>query len=814
MMAGLTEFNVASNSLRGPVPTELATLGAGFELFSSEYKKACTLTADLAFDTTNRFDRPVDARVLAAGCDASMSRVTASVLVISACLSFWLASLLVAFHAQLGVIARHMGRRASAPSSGLAFLGIKPADRADAELGHTAAPPLVPLVVRNLVQPCAAGDVPAAGEPNAKLVGYTANKASAPNVVITIDGAFAALDALSAGKNDANAARAVQRVGLPSSATPFVMISYVSTLKRDAVGRASIKAALEVARVAGYKYVWWDWVVIDVNEAAGRPYVQADFEVAMLWAAESAHAVFVVWPTVAIAQQYLTRPWCVSELIASAGRGVVCVLVAQDATLYVSHGSHALQQGMTIVNAKIWLMSLVFLVSFGVVQALPFDVGDAGFGMYLLVPTLYTYISFTALALVRRFLISRGLIKTHSLVFPANAVGELQRASRDDSRAQLVSALRAAGHMRGAMFDMGDAPVCAAVIGVPPAEFTFDQAMLRLSGRGGFWGVVNLRLTAEALADSFSLEVQPGRTVPHRPITGGQASWLSGSPASGSWAAVRAVSREYATELTLCTSSPAPPDATAREPSKQRVQTRDLAPAGCPLASSLVAYTARTVVLRSIVLTGDGLERAFVLLGLVLIFIGAATAGAYLSLQIVWIYDEDELRNEVPGADTAILIAGLTLEALLFWTAAGGLLSSRFTLVGATPSLRTPGLHLLLLAHLLASSAISLVASVQAFNPTRAAWRRSFHLCVFFSGTAWCLVLALAIVVQVAASCVRVLRASASIAAWAALCGERAARPHASGGPPEAFGVIRCAMRFAYPSATLLLGAISARTVS
>jgi hypothetical protein len=35
--------------------------------------------------------------------------------------------------------------------------------------------------------------------------------------------------------------------------------------------------------------VWWDWLVINND----YPYVQAEFEVAMAWATQAAHQVFI-----------------------------------------------------------------------------------------------------------------------------------------------------------------------------------------------------------------------------------------------------------------------------------------------------------------------------------------------------------------------------------------------------------------------------------------------------------------------------------------------------------------------------------------
>mmetsp|Transcript_33504 Transcript_33504/g.78802 ORF Transcript_33504/g.78802 Transcript_33504/m.78802 type:complete len:152 (+) Transcript_33504:1073-1528(+) len=140
------------------------------------------------------------------------------------------------------------------------------------------------------------------------------------------------------------------------------MLSYKSNLKAMAAGRADLRAALSVIEKEGYDNVWWDWLVVDENVAEGRSYVQHDFEVAMRWAHDSATAIFVVWPTVADARNYLQRPWCCAELIAACQRGAHVVCVRDVDALYEPPSTE-----MELVQLRKCLLCLYF-VSFYIVS--------------------------------------------------------------------------------------------------------------------------------------------------------------------------------------------------------------------------------------------------------------------------------------------------------------------------------------------------------------------------------------------------------------------------------------------------------------
>lgn len=378
--------------------------------------------------------------------------------------------------------------------------------------------------------------------------------------------------------------------------------------------------------------------------------------------------------------------------------------------------------------------------------------------------------------------------------------------------------------------------------------------MLRLAGTGGFWGVVGLELSAEALAEALSIELSPGKRVPHRAISGGQASWLSGVPATGSWAAVPAVSPQYATELTLCASAPAPRDATAlAKRSPPVLPGAVMAGKRSSISSSFVACTARTVVLRRILLTGDGFERLFIFLGFVLIWIAVVASALHVGssrfhneikidvqpefiLNGVPIRERIDVRTMVAALfmpnvrdiadfqDDIALFVGLALEHFLYWGIVGMLTSSRFTLVGVAPSLSDPGLYMFLLAHLLASASFAFAVFTQLY--WRAGWLRPIHLCLLVYNVSFFVLLAAAAVAEGIVIFTRALFVAAqgvrgAVTATATFRGAQQAKASAnrdvSRSTPQlfvTFGIVQGALRIGYPSSSLLLGAISARTVS
>ena len=132
-------------------------------------------------------------------------------------------------------------------------------------------------------------------------VPFDEKRSSFPGLVVLLQDARNALLAL----KDKKEQPFVQRYKIDSDRGVFCMISYVSILKRTEQGLTYLLQVLDKVETFGYEYIWWDFLVIDMNE----PYVQSDFEVAMSWATTSATEIAVCWPTLDDAKFYLNRPW-------------------------------------------------------------------------------------------------------------------------------------------------------------------------------------------------------------------------------------------------------------------------------------------------------------------------------------------------------------------------------------------------------------------------------------------------------------------------------------------------------------------------
>jgi hypothetical protein len=186
--------------------------------------------------------------------------------------------------------------------------------------------------------------------------------------------------------------------------------------------------------------------------------------------------------------------------------------------------------------------------------------------------------------------------------------------------------------------------------------------------------------------------------------------------------------------------------------------------------------------------------------GLLLIVVGVLTFVTYAAnapIGCLLFCDENARLPPPPGLELGYFIVGFLLEHALYY---GGvlrpLLSGSYTLVGAQPSpfRGSPGVHMLLLAHVLANTAISVGFVGQMLW---AGWRLIFAIVVLLYGAGWLPLLALAILLQAPLTALHLL-----------------SKP-CRGKEDNLFelGVVRAAMRACFPSATLLLRSISTRTL-
>lgn len=579
----------------------------------------------------------------------------------------------------------------------------------------------------------AANTAPAARKPHraSSLQPYRGGHAVAKYVVVSTEvalGALGALDtatdegsALDMGALEKRAKRGVVRMLLPKG-DAFAMLSYTSALKRSRNGRAMLRGALEHMRARGFDLVWWDWLIVDEGE--GRPYVQAEFESAMQWAAEYAARVFVAWPTSAGARYYLSRPWCVAELAAAVRRDAHEVLLWEEPGAYASGGrvggrtffgglACAMLVGFVYVSLvasafldargpptydvasrrtalsdehrneralRVWLGSwiayqiacfVIFVGAMGVVRALRAD-GD--FALYA------EEYPMDMLLLLQHMTAGAHRVPPHSSpeasgaavrggapggaavpssVARGNGTVPGAAAAAPSSQGEVTARhLRRFGHLRGSMFDVGDAPTCAKVLGIrAAAPFTFDQCLLAYTR-----AALSAGLTANGVADALALRLGSMTSIPHRSIDDfGSARWLRGWDAAGPVGGARAEAAAAAAASSVAALSP---DYVA------------------PLSLCLSSRAGDGVVLRRVLCSGPTLRRWLVLYACAMLLVAAMPLVGFVSDVLV-----------VPGrwlrAALALRWFGGSFAVYLLLTAPplGAVLRGTLTFTGTSPSL-------------------------------------------------------------------------------------------------------------------------------
>ena len=264
---------------------------------------------------------------------------------------------------------------------------------------------------------------------------------------------------------------------------PFVMISYQSTLKRTEGGILCLRSLLQLQKELGYHYVWWDFLVIHPS----YPYIQSDFEEAMMWATEQSNEIAVAWPHIQIAKDYLQRPWCVCELLAATKRDVHSIYSVSDEVHYRESPN---------VTTKIMIVKIAkgFFILFGAL-ALSFSVSASGdnnndsvdvdhqtnrfFAVFL---TFLVILHIASRLALEQFKIY-DLLEDHLKLQHPKAVIEYLVENRNTERKTVLSDLQSAHHLNGAMYDLSDAPGCARTMGISVPDYTFEQATMKLAER-------------------------------------------------------------------------------------------------------------------------------------------------------------------------------------------------------------------------------------------------------------------------------------------------------------------------------------------
>jgi len=270
--------------------------------------------------------------------------------------------------------------------------------------------------------------------------------------------------------------------------TPFVMISYNTALKKH--GRAAIDSLLQQLQAQGWEYLWWDWMVInDMNDDAN--YVQAEFESAMTWAQSSAYEVVVLWPKPSDALAYMERPWCLSEILACTSRGAH-VVYSQPGDFWFSKdgaGSHFICEKIffPIMLAANEAYAYIFcvLTTLVLTASEPKAFFDSDYEWIF--PLLLSFFLSYCVMFVRYYLnktLGSGPIGNYQLLLPVDLIEFLTNNNvwkqSHAERIKLVSNLCEAGHLTGAMYDLGDAMGCGALLGYEkPWKFAFEQATLK-----------------------------------------------------------------------------------------------------------------------------------------------------------------------------------------------------------------------------------------------------------------------------------------------------------------------------------------------
>mmetsp|Transcript_33504 Transcript_33504/g.78805 ORF Transcript_33504/g.78805 Transcript_33504/m.78805 type:complete len:105 (+) Transcript_33504:1548-1862(+) len=92
--------------------------------------------------------------------------------------------------------------------------------------------------------------------------------------------------------------------------------------------------------------------------------------------------------------------------------------------------------------------------------------------------TLFGYLSYLIWRVGSSLLQRAGLLQPTRAASPKGALEVVTSVTR--SGADCARSLEQNGHFSGNMYDIGDALHCAALLGLRAAEFTFNQALLKM----------------------------------------------------------------------------------------------------------------------------------------------------------------------------------------------------------------------------------------------------------------------------------------------------------------------------------------------
>jgi len=272
--------------------------------------------------------------------------------------------------------------------------------------------------------------------------------------------------------------------------TPFVMISYNSKLKdKEAYphGPESITALLLHLRAAGWQYVWWDWLVI--NEGVHQ-YVQADFEHAMTWAQNSAYEVAVLWPYARDAATYLSRPWCLSEILACTSRGAHTIYSYPGEMWVTREGASAGPCCEAMLYPRILTLESMYTLLYMLCGMIVGSwLGSSSLGVATLTGTMLGIMFNFAVLVGKQYVANKiggGKLTNFNFIFPVDLIDHLSTSTEWKSdalnRMQLLNDLCEAGHLKGDMWDLGDTMSCGKLLGFEdPWRFSFEQATLKWS---------------------------------------------------------------------------------------------------------------------------------------------------------------------------------------------------------------------------------------------------------------------------------------------------------------------------------------------
>ena len=362
-----------------------------------------------------------------------------------------------------------------------------------------------------------------------------------------------------------------------SSQSPlqFAMISYMSVLKDTKEGSHALLNVLKNLEAEGFLYVWWDWLVIDAAEWGGRyPYSQPDFEATMIWATTHAAKVAIVWPRVSDALNYLQRPWCCSELSNAIYTKTHCIYTVEDHTnrLCVSHkdyeggrdGPDTQELRFLKYSASVryfaYLASLlvaahISMIAFEDMDGLEIIGSEDHILMQMVYPGLLAFsygiaLLFFFLKVVLFVQNALGVdytINGANLRHPMQVVSWFKAMEREKiPKHRAMEKVQRSGHLRGAIYNLGDSIACAAQISNTndqdyKARFTFAQGTLKMVQR--MWSTFRCRISLYPLPSSvpcfLSLHNEKDclETRNPRPI-GANASWLNAKDGSDEWSKI------------------------------------------------------------------------------------------------------------------------------------------------------------------------------------------------------------------------------------------------------------------------------------